>query len=487
MNHGFIPHTASEIDGMLSTIGVAHVDDLFEAIPDSLRASCVFSQLPEKGRNELDLQRLLNQFAQQNKAAAMDSFQGGGAYWRFIPPAVNALALRSEFYTAYTPYQPEVSQGTLQTIYEFQSMMAELTGLDVTNASVYDGATAVSESVMMAIRGGKRTVVGLSSTLNPQYIRVLETYVNALADEALPIRLFTFNPAEAIQPQLDAASIDPKTLAALVIQQPDYFGSVHDITTITSVAKSMGALTIVSVDPVTLALLEPPGKLGADIVCGDIQPFGNSLNYGGPYGGFIATTQKWTRQLPGRLVGRSVDKEGKTAYTLTLQTREQHIRREKATSNICTNQSLNVLKACIYLALMGPQGLKQVAMLSAQRAHFLANALIQVNGVSLKSSAPFLYEFALNLPIPAQVLIDEMGERHGIIPGIRLSKYWPEDTHGLLVTVTEMNSQETLIRYIDGFTAIIQSKQGLFESHDAQSTQTTRISESCRGWHGCVP
>jgi glycine dehydrogenase subunit 1 len=299
---------------------------------------------------------------------------------------------------------------------------------------------------------------------------VLQTYVNALADETLPIKIFVFNPLEPIAEQLDAASVDPKTLAALVIQQPAYFGSVHDVKTITSVAKSMGALTIVSVDPVTLALLEPPGKLGADIVCGDIQPFGNSLNYGGPYGGFIATTQKWTRQLPGRLVGRSIDKEGTTAYTLTLQTREQHIRREKATSNICTNQSLNVLKACIYLALVGPQGLKQVAMLSAQRAHFLANALTQVTGVSLKSSAPFLYEFSLNLPIPAQVLIDEMGERHGIIPGIRLSKYWPEDIHGLLVTVTEMNSQETLIRYIDGFTAIIQSKQGLYETQSAQST-----------------
>lgn len=446
----FLPHTTQERQAMLATIGVPSTETLFESIPESIRNNVPVKTLPLKGLSELELQQALNTAAAKNQTLLLESFQGGGAYHRFIPPAVNTLAGRSEFYTAYTPYQPEVSQGTLQMLYEFQTMLSELTGMAVTNASVYDAATAITESIIMAIRATRRNQVWVSQTINPQFKQVLETYAWALDEIAITY----FDPDQPLP-----APLDPKSLAAVVVQQPDYFGRIHDLETVSQFCQHHKATFIVSVDPVTLSVLAPPGAYGADIVCGDIQPFGNAVNYGGPYGGFIATTQKLIRQLPGRLVGRTTDKNGHTAYTLTLQTREQHIRRDKATSNICTNQSLNVLKASIYLSLVGPQGLKQVATVSAERAHYLASQLTQIPGVSLSSAHPYLYEFTLTLPVAASELISSMAQSASILPGIDLGRYDPHRVNQLLVTVTEMNSWESIARYIDGFKSALQKTQ----------------------------
>jgi len=379
----FIPHTSQEREEMLRVVGADSVAGLFQMIPESLHKPIQTKHLPKKGYTELELQQHLTQVSYHNSGAFMESFQGGGAYHRFIPPAVNTIAGRSEFYTAYTPYQPEVSQGTLQMIYEFQTMMSELTGMDVTNASVYDGASALAEAALMALRATRRHVVACAKTVNPQYAAVLKTYI-----EALPgMSLVFFDPAHSLEKQMGD---HPKSIAAVLIQQPDYFGCLHGSKDVQAFCDKTGAMLVVSVDPTTLGVLEPPSAYGAQIVCGDIQPFGNPVNYGGPYGGFVSTTEKLLRQLPGRVVGRTIDKDSKTAYTLTLQTREQHIRREKATSNICTNQSLNVLKATVYLSLIGPQGLRHVAEVSAERAHQLADALCQQSGVSMRFGAkPF--------------------------------------------------------------------------------------------------
>ncbi len=439
----FIPHTADERHAMLASMGIPSVASLFDMVPVSLREQFDLKTLPATGKSELELQQHLTEASQQNGAASLQSFLGGGAYARFIPPAVNHIASRSEFYTAYTPYQPEISQGTLQMIYEFQTMVSELTGMEVTNASVYDGATAASESAFMAVRATRRKVLYMAQTINPHYQKVLQTYADAMGD----IELFMFDPYTAFEPQVKH---EPKQIAGILVQQPDYLGAISALTPYRQFCQAAGALFIVSVDPVTLGVMEPPRAFGADIVCGDIQQFGNSLNFGGPYGGFISTTEKLMRQLPGRVVGRTVDKDGLTAYTLTLQTREQHIRRAKATSNICTNQSLNILKAAIYMSLVGPQGLKQLATLSAQRAHYLAAQLTQLPGVSMRTESPFLYEFALTLPVNAAQLLQIM-ERRGILAGIDVGKYWPNEANTLLVAVTEMNSDESIERYIQAF------------------------------------
>ncbi len=469
----FIPHTADERQQMLDRIGVSSVDALFDAVPASLKHPFTLNTLPKNGRSELELQHYLTAMASQNPGAGMLSFMGGGAYARFIPPAVNAIASRSEFYTAYTPYQPEISQGTLQMIYEFQTMMSELTGMDVTNASVYDGATAMSEAAFMAVRATRRKVLYVSKTTNPQYQQVLRTYCHAFGDMALG----WFDPDQPLGPQF---THEPNTIAAILVQQPDYYGTIRPLSAYQEAAKATGALLVVAVDPMTLALLDSPRKAGADIVCGDIQQFGNSVNFGGPYGGFLSTTEKLMRQLPGRVVGRTVDKEGTTAYTLTLQTREQHIRREKATSNICTNQSLNVLKATAYLSLLGPQGLHRIASVSAERAHELAKGLLAVPEVSLRSGDAYLYEFAVRLPIPAKTMVHQMAHQYGILAGIDLGKYWPEEDHTLLIAVTELNTPESLERYLSAFRDVIHNR-GLSVLPSGMSRDVKMVATGTRG------
>lgn len=440
----FLPHTDQDRQEMLKTIGVRTQDDLFADIPAALRQNVTHRVLPENGLSEQELYLQLKDWASKNQAQDMVCFLGGGAYHRFIPPAVNTIAMRSEFYTAYTPYQPEIAQGTLQYTYEFQSMICELTGMDVANASVYDGGSAVTEAALMAIRATKRNMILIADSVNPEYRSVLKTYLSGLED----LVIAEFSPA--------TFNADPKTTACVIIQQPNYFGHLEATDPIRKFCEESGALFVVSAEPFSLALLKPPGDYGADIVVGDIQPLGNNLAYGGPYGGFMACREKYLRQLPGRLVGKSIDKNNQPCYTLTLQTREQHIKRARATSNICTNQALNVLKATIFMSLAGPVGLKHLMALSAQRAHVLAEKICALPGVSLLYDTPFVNEFVIKLPVPVDSVLTAL-EKARILGGIPLSKHYPNQGNTLLVCCTEMTSPEAIERYVRTVSSILQS------------------------------
>lgn len=454
---GFIPHTPAETEQMLKSIGLDKLENLFDDIPKEIRGIPQCQSLEQEGLDELSLSQKFAEYGQQNMGSHMPSFQGGGAYHRFIPPAVNAIASRSEFYTAYTPYQPEISQGTLQMIYEFQTMMSELTGLAVTNASVYDGANAVCETAFMAARITKRDVVYVSKTINPYSLKALQTYAGFNGD----IQVKIFDPSS----DLNIEIAEPDKVAVLIFQNPDYFGSLNDLSHVNQFTQQHGILFGLSVETFSLAVLQAPAAWGVDIVCGDIQPFGNPLNFGGPYGGFLSTKQAYVRQLPGRLVSQSKDVEGTTVYTLALQTREQHIRRAKATSNICTNQSLNVLKASVYLALVGLKGLKQLNTVSAERAHELLGELLKLSGVTERvPNQLFLNEFALKLPIPAKQLIATMARQHGIIAGIDVGKFYETESHTLLVAVTEMNTPHQIKSYLSAF------KEALYHVEPANIT-----------------
>lgn len=440
--YNFLPHTQDDRDAMLQVIGVDSIDVLFADIPASLRGGVKFNRIPEHGLSEWELQEQLKELAAKNRGAGMACFLGGGAYSRFIPPAVNTIAGRSEFYTAYTPYQPEIAQGTLQYTYEFQTMICELTGMDIANASVYDGAVAVAEAALMALRvHKKRDTVLIASTVHPDYRYVLETYLDNLGG----LRIAAFDPHQAFTlPEGIAA----ESVAGVILQQPDYFGILNSTESIRAFCAEARALFIVSADPVSLGILDSPGNYGADIVVGDIQPLGNHLSFGGPYGGYMACRKDYMRQLPGRLVGRTVDRNGNPCYTLTLQTREQHIKRERATSNICTNQALNILKATVYMTLMGPRRLREVANISMQRAHTLAEQLTELPGAALTfGNRPFLWEFAIDLPVPVSTVLNRL-ERENILGGIPVVKYFPDRPNTLLVSCTELTTPDAIARYV---------------------------------------
>ncbi len=442
--YNFLPHTEAERQAMLSRIGVNRIEDLFSDIPESLRNNIQYSVLPKTGLSEAELQQELATLANLNEGHQLACFLGGGAYNRFIPMAVNTIASRSEFYTAYTPYQPEIAQGTLQVTYEFQTMICELTGMDVANASVYDGASAVTEAAFMAMRATRRSRILIANTLHPDYRQVLKTYAEGLGGVTL-VEFDPLNPGDL----LSSTHPEAKQTACVILQIPNFLGGLEDPQAVRSFCETTGAFFIVSAEPVSLGLLEAPGSYGADIVTGDIQPLGNNLSFGGPYGGYIATRNKHLRQLPGRLVGRTVDKNGKPCYTLTLQTREQHIRREKATSNICTNQALNVLKATVYMALVGPVGLKHLANLSVQRMHHLASRLRKLPGVGLYvAGQPFLFEAALRFPVPVQPLLTHL-EQKGILGGIDLERFYPQAKNSLLITCTEMTTPQDIGHYVN--------------------------------------
>lgn len=427
---------------MRQVLGIQSEAELFQDIPAEIRQRVGFDVLPAEGLSELELQQLLQEIGERNTGARMACFLGGGAYDRFIPPAVNTIAGRSEFATAYTPYQPEISQGTLQVIYEFQSMMAELTGMDVANASVYDGGSAVVEAAFMAFRATKRPRMLVARTVHPDTRQMLATYAEANGT----VSVTEFDPTQGPQ-ALDG--IDPKAVACVILQTPNYLGEIETTEPWRAFCEASKALLVVSADPISLGLLEAPGQYGADIVVGDIQPLGNPLNFGGPYGGYVATKKAHVRQLPGRIVGRAVDKDGRPCFTLTLQTREQHIRREKATSNICTNQALNILRATVALTLFGPTGLQQLATISVQRAHWLAERLCEIPGVRLlRPERPFFSEFALALPTDVETVIRAMEDRQ-ILAGIPLKRAYPEHADGLLVAVTEKNTPQELERYVE--------------------------------------
>ena len=437
-NMAFIANTADDVQVMLETIGLDSLDQLFDMIPPEYRLDRPLA-VPE-ALGEMELTSHVSRLMSKNIGADLrPCFLGGGAYDHFIPAVVDQLASRGEFYTAYTPYQPEASQGTLQATFEYQTLIAQLTGMDVSNASLYDGGSAVAEAVLMALTvSGRRESVVLAGSVHPEYRLILQTY---LAN--LNCKLVTVN---AVRGRVEAETLADaitKETAAIVIQYPNVFGQLEDVEALVDAAHAKGALAIVSVDPISLGLLRRPGDYGADIVVAEGQGLGNPLCYGGPYLGIMACREEYVRKMPGRIVGETTDKNGKRCWVLTLQTREQHIRREKATSNICTNQGLLALRSSIYLAVVGPTGLRQAAELSTRKAHYAAEKLASVKGLSLAFDGPFFKEFVVrSVKDPVKVL-DETG-RLGYHGGIALKSWYPELADGILVAVTEKRTREEI-------------------------------------------
>jgi len=441
----FIPHTEEEKEQMLRTCGVETIDDLFRDIPEELKPASF--DLPE-GRSEVEVLSYLRSLAEQNYSHLI-SFLGGGFYEHFIPAAVDALASRSEFYTAYTPYQPEVSQGTLQAIYEYQSDICRLTDMDVANASLYDGGTALYEACQMALRITGRERIILDGGVNPVYRKILTSYTANLDIQ--------FTVAPVSHGHSDRAqifeSIDDNT-AAVILQNPSFFGVIEDHSDIVQRCHEKGVLVIQSVYPVAMALLKTPGEIGADIAVGEGQCLGIPLAFGGPYLGFMATSKKLARRMPGRIVGRTVDKEEREAFVLTLQAREQHIRREKATSNICTNQGLCALRAHMYLSLLGKQGLIKVAQLCIDKAEYARERLGAIPGVEVKKSSPTFNEFTIQLPMDAGEVVGAMVER-GFAPGLPLGWFYPKMDNCLLVAVTEKRTKHEIGVFAETLEAVL--------------------------------
>ena len=439
MHHAYLAHTDEDRQHMLEASGYAHIDDLFAPVPEALRHPTINLPAP---LSEMELQRELGRMARENTAADDQlCFLGAGAYRHYIPAVLSTLAGRAEFLTAYTPYQAEVSQGTLQVIYEFQSALCTLTGMDIANASTYEGATAAVEAMTMAARLTKRKDILIASTVHPEYRQVMRTYADALD---MPIHEGDFVGGRARPEQFETV----ESPAALVVQYPNFMGQIEDLQAQADwIHERGGLLVVVMNDPVALGLLEAPGNLGADIVAGEAQAFGNSVSYGGPYLGFLTARQKYIRQMPGRMSGLAEDAEGKTAYTLVLQTREQHIRREKATSNICTNQGLNALIAIIWLSLIGKAGLQELADICFQRAHYLAQKVAALPRWSLAFEGAFFHEFVLKYDGDLTALLDKLSHQD-CLPGVNLERWYPELSNHLLVTVTEMNTVDDLERLL---------------------------------------
>jgi len=438
--NAYLPHSDQDRAQMLAAVGATSVDDLFAALPESLRVAGL--ALPP-GLTEAETRDHLQLLADENKVWGHSSFVGAGFYRHHVPAAVRAMIGRSEFATSYTPYQAEVSQGTLAHIFEFQTAVCELTGLDVANASLWDGPSAAAEAAFLALRATGRDRMALSGALHPETNQVISTYAAGPGFSITPL------PVDETSGQTPPPlSGPPSDTGVVVLQQPNFFGVVEDTAAWAKAAHQAGALLVVVQNPVTLGVLEAPGVLGADIAVGDVQPLGNGLNFGGPSAGYMACRGSLLRQLPGRLVGRTVDAEGRTCYTLTLQAREQHIRRAKATSNICSNQALNALAATVYLALLGPVGLRELGSLCLQRAHALQERLKALPGVTAAFSGPFFHEFTLRLPFPANEFRRRLREQ-GVDPGIPLGRWFLEKDRELLVAVTEVNSPTGLDRYVE--------------------------------------
>jgi glycine dehydrogenase subunit 1 len=447
----FIPHTADEERSMLAEIGVANIEALFDEIPPELRAG-VLNRVPH-GVSEMEMLRQLGERAARDRAGVC--FLGAGCYDHHVPAAVWDLAARGEFMTAYTPYQAEASQGTLQLIYEFQSMMAALTGLDVSNASVYDGASGLAEAVLMAVRGNKkarqsRTVL-LAETVHPSYRATARNIVSAQGVETITVPM-------AAQGRIDRAFLEGYSGAvALVLQQPNFFGLLEDVDGLTDWAHQHGALLVAVVNPLSLAVLKPPGEWGqngADIACGDGQPCGIPMASGGPSFGFICCRSGLVRQMPGRIIGRTVDAEGRTGYTLTLQAREQHIRRGKATSNICTNQGLLVTAATIHMSLLGSHGLGAVARASAANTRKLVDRLTAIEGVERRFPGGYFHETVLDLPLPADTVCRGLLER-GILGGLPLGGYFAGMSQSLLVCATERRTDAEIAHYAQALEEVL--------------------------------
>ena len=436
----FIPHTPEEVQTMLDAIGIKHLDDLFDEIPAELTVSGL-EQVPE-ARGEMDMVALFEERARANQTGVC--FLGAGSYDHHIPAAIWDVTTRGEFMTAYTPYQAEASQGTLQLIYEYQSMLAGLTGMDVSNASVYDGASGLAEAVLMAVRANRRAParrVLVPETVHPLYRRAAASIVG---NQDIDLRTLPMGP----DGRFDAATLADQAgeCAALVVQQPNFFGVLEDVDALAEWSAANGVLLIAVVNPLSLALLRPPGEWGADIVCGDGQPFGVPMASGGPSFGFLCTRDKYVRQLPGRIIGRTEDLDGRVGYALTLQAREQHIRRGKATSNICTNQGLLVTAATLYMSLLGNQGLAQVARRCHHNTLNLVDALTAVGGVTRVFDAPFFHECVLRLPRSADSVVRQLLQR-GVLAGLPLGDHYPDMHNDLLVCATERRTDAEIEQY----------------------------------------
>lgn len=430
----YVPHSPEQIQEMLEVIGVSTVEDLFAEIPAEFRPKKF--DLPA-GKSEMEVLDKLEQLAAKN-TTNMTSFLGAGFYDHFIPSAVDALSSRGEFYTAYTPYQPEAAQGTLQAIFEYQTAMTRLMGLPYANASVYDGGTALYEAAMMAVRKTKRRKLIVSEGLNPIYRVMLKTYTTNLKLELVTV------PHKNGRTDIKAisAAIDKET-AAVLVQNPNFFGSINDFTELFATVHANKAVAIMSTYPVMQSVLKTPGDMDADIAVADGQSIGQPLSFGGPYLGIMTCNKALVRQIPGRIAGRTTDTEGRTGYVLTLQAREQHIRRQKATSNICSNQALCALRALIHLCLLGEEGMRRTAGLSIERAHYAAQRLTAIDGVEMMTDGPFGNEFAITLPVKAYDVIDSLTE-HAIIPGFPIGRYYEGLEKGLLVACTEKTTEEQI-------------------------------------------
>jgi glycine dehydrogenase subunit 1 len=438
----YIPNTKANQKEMLAAIGVSAVKDLFEDVPEAYRFPDL--NLP-KAASEIEiLDELYGMALKNSTTGCFATFLGAGAYNHFVPSVIPALAGRGEFLTAYTPYQPEVSQGTLQAIFEYQSMIAELTGMEVVNASHYDGATSMAEAAIMSINvsNGKRRKVVLSSSIHPQYRETLRTYlpgkqVEIVGDEDHATGL------DELKGMLDGDT------ACLIVQNPTFFGELLDVDGLADAVHASGALLVVVANPImSLGLLKPPGEYEADIVVAEGQPFGAGLNFGGPYLGVFAARQKHVRKMPGRLVGETTDTEDRRGYVLTLNTREQHIRREKATSNICTNQGLIALMAAMYLAYMGKSGLRRVAEMCYHKAHYAADEINKLDGFSVLAERPFFNEFVMQCPQPVAELNTSLRES-GILGGYDLQVDYPDRMDQMLVCVTELNTRQQIDHLVD--------------------------------------
>ncbi len=449
----FIPHTEADVQEMLAAIGASGIDALFEEIPQELRVQSL-AGIPE-ALTEMEIGRLMRARAQRDGRPL--NFIGAGAYEHHIPAAVWAIVTRGEFYSAYTPYQAEASQGTLQLLYEYQSMMASLTGMQVSNASLYDGASALAEACLMAVRAHRKSKsarVLVPATVNPTYVEVSRAIAEG---QKLNFEIVPYTKDSGVTAASAFAGYAGQDITAVVIQQPNFFGLLEDVDAITDWAHANGALVIAVVNPMSLAILKPPGEWGTkgvDIVVGDGQPLGVPLSSGGPYFGFMTARMEHVRQMPGRIIGRTVDLDGKPGFTLTLQAREQHIRRSKATSNICTNQGLLVTAATIYMSLLGAQGLEQVAATSQTRTTELVNALIAVKGVKLAFNGPRFHEAVLQLDRNVSEVIEALASR-GIIAGFDLSRKYPELGNALLVCATETRTSEDIELYANALREVM--------------------------------
>jgi len=454
----FIPHTEQDIETMLGSIGVNGIEELFDEIPNALRGDHL-QDVPSR-LTEMTISRLMSERATQDKQPLC--FVGAGAYEHYIPAAVWQIATRGEFYSAYTPYQAEASQGTLQLVYEYQTMMASLTGMDVSNASLYDGASGLAEAVLMAVRANRRSKsrrILMPRTVHPNYRKVADTIVR---NQGIVL--------EEIDYENDTGCLDPGMsmfesgdFCALVIQQPNFFGNLEEVGALTDWAHRHNALVIGVINPLSLALLKPPGEWGqdgADIVCGEGQPLGVPLSSGGPYFGILCCRRDLVRQMPGRIVGRTVDPDGNPGYTLTLQAREQHIRRAKATSNVCTNQNLLVIAATLYMSLLGVEGLERVALACHANTLALADRLSSITGVERCFQGPLFHEAVLRFPRPVQEVLATLLEK-GVLGGYDLSTEYPELGNASLICATETKTENDLQRYTDALQGIMLSESPL--------------------------